>query len=141
MKIFFQILLLFPVFAFGQPEIQAFGDYSHKVNDGNHSNAFNLNRSYLGYSIPFTDKFKIRSVVDFSDPNVFKYGYIQFKSDKFLVMAGQFENLNLKEWDKRYLLPSFQQKYSFASSTLVISLLNTSPEPIRVCTGIFQIHP
>ena len=102
----------------GKIESTIFADFSHSQD----LNKFELTRAFFGYNYNFSEDFSGRIVFDVLNTNaVLKYGYLQYKKNGLNVRFGLVPNAQVdkmeKFWDHRYIMKSFQEKYSMAPSS------------------------
>ena len=104
---------------FGVPEALIYTNFS---NSGGLSK-FEITRAYFGYDYNFSTLFTGRLVFDFVTPgNVFiKYGYMQYEKNGLNIRSGLVPNVQIdrmeKFWNHRYIMKSFQDKYSMSPSS------------------------
>lgn len=129
------LLVLFIIFAFcnlliaqefkpsGKPEALIFTNFNSTTSNNLTLNKFEITRAYFGYNYNFSKEFSGRVVFDFVTPgNVFiKYGYMQYEKNGLNIRFGLTPNVQIdrmeKFWNHRYIMKSFQDKYSMSPSS------------------------
>lgn len=112
----------------GKPVIRIFSNAHTDFSDGESQTTFELTRAYLGYEHKFSKEISGAVVYDVGDPGAGKHqmagfvknAYLNYEKDNLsidfgLISTTQFK-VQEKFWGYRYLLKSFQDEYSFASS-------------------------
>ncbi len=129
-KILFVLFMLFAFYTnaqefkpFGTPEALVFTNFNSSTTNSQTLNKFEITRAYFGYDYNFSKTFTGRVVFDFVTPgNVFiKYGYMQYEKNGLNVRFGLTPNVQIdrmeKFWNHRYIMKSFQDKYSMSPSS------------------------
>jgi len=102
----------------GKIEFTSFVNFSNSQN----FNKFELTRAHLGYNYNFSEQFSGRIVFDASNNSaILKYGYLQYEKNGFNLRFGLVPNAQIgkieKFWNHRYIMKTFQDKYSMATSS------------------------
>ena len=112
----------------GKPIIRVYSNFNSTFADGTTESAFEITRVYLGYEHHFSKEFTGTVVYDVADPSVgklqmtafVKNAFLGYEKEKLSVDFGIIPTTQFKVqegyWGYRYLLKSFQDEYSFASS-------------------------
>lgn len=112
----------------GKPILRVFSNFNSTFSDGNSASAFDITRVYLGYEHHFSKEFSGTVVYDVANPSVgklqmtafVKNAFLNYEKDNLSVDFGIIPTTQFKVqegfWGYRYLLKSFQDEYSFASS-------------------------
>lgn len=112
----------------GTPFIKIYSNFHSNFTSGEVHNAFEIQRTYLGYSYKLNERISGKVTLDVGDPGVgklqmtayLKNAYLQYKSKRLTAKFGligryQFK-MQEKQWGGRYLYKSFQDQYKLGHS-------------------------
>ncbi len=113
----------------GKPFIKVFTNFHSKIIEDEAHNAFQIQRTYLGYAFKLHKKVSGKVTLDVADPvdggklkmtAFLKNAYLQYKGDKLTTKFGLIGlnqwNIQEKHWGGRYLYKSFQDQHKFGHS-------------------------